>query len=1051
MNRFLLLPLLASLIGFSIVDAQQRYLVSPDGEVRPLQPGEGSQQLIDAVLRRSHPTSTAICGDKFTFGTDPGSYPTNSNFGSAHRDVIGQWFTAKASGTIDSIFWVQMAGLGAYDSTVYVRVHSSHVGPDYGPGVRPGPFQPGCQSWGYWINTNDSESGITAFPETATDSSWVSTLESGSVPSTPPIGAERWGYGGFQKKITPNEINHVAMEATGDTIGVTVGENIFVSLEIAGCDDDSATCSTVDPKIRTEMGAVSFNVSASDEDYPSRMWKYYNQYSNPTCYFDIPSPGWYARWGYNYDTLNVSLFNIWYSMTVTTNVPPIVITLPEITRTFFEGGSEPIGATVVDCDPENPLNAGIESVILMHEINGVSQPDIPMDYLGADYWELMYPLPPAPATVLYQIKAVDLTGASSIGRSQSFNVVSFGKTWYGIDTGVVCVPVDISSTGTYIDTSEFFDPLSPGTVDKDDGIAGPLELGGTMRLFGDEYRYAWISVDGAIGLGQSAADTVKIVRSAMQENFLNLSAAPSTPGIDVPVIAPLYGPFIVGDTTGQYGSIKYGSNGDPCLFIVQWDSIGEGPWPNVGSPAPTTFRVVLNRCLGTVEFQYDQLVFYGGGLGNVVGLQNEPFSTPDYSGNVFVNRMGYPIETRPRDGWCIRFYPRNPEPEGDNWNLVSISVLPNDGDYSAANLFPGGPVYDFIGYYTSMVDSLRPGRGYWMKNIQSGVDGAPGVFFDNLSVPVQDKWNLIGGTSGSSGTGPIIATGGTIVSSFFGYGISGYYTAGTIEPGRGYWLKMSGAGTLEMHSSVAAPKSLPDNGLTLAADFGRLTTLKLSDASGQSQTLYIGEEASHPVGGVSASATDASMFELPPPVPGGIFDARFSSGRMLESYLVDDSAQSHIFPIAISGGAGPATIRWDVSGGTASGFTPSLEVTRDGVVRNYPMDKQGAITLGAPALVSVIVSPRKADGFPEGFALSSNYPNPFNPSTTIEYTLPVGSRVTIVVFNLAGEEVARLADAEMPAGYHSVSLDATNSPSGVYFCRMTAGTYRGVRKMLLLK
>ncbi len=115
------------------------------------------------------------------------------------------------------------------------------------------------------------------------------------------------------------------------------------------------------------------------------------------------------------------------------------------------------------------------------------------------------------------------------------------------------------------------------------------------------------------------------------------------------------------------------------------------------------------------------------------------------------------------------------------------------------------------------------------------------------------------------------------------------------------------------------------------------------------------------------------------------------------------------------------------------------------------MDKVGALTVDGPAQIAVIVSSRTSNALPAGFDLSSNYPNPFNPSTSLDYTLPVATRVAIVVFNVSGEEVARLTDGEVPAGYHSVSWDATNSPSGVYYCRMTAGAYRGVKKMLLLK
>ncbi len=297
---------------------------------------------------------------------------------------------------------------------------------------------------------------------------------------------------------------------------------------------------------------------------------------------------------------------------------------------------------------------------------------------------------------------------------------------------------------------------------------------------------------------------------------------------------------------------------------------------------------MLNRCTGVVDYEYESVGTFGLDSTALVGMQADTDAVPG-SRYLFVNEKGYPIETRPRDGWCVRLYPRNPEPEDEKWNLVSISVLPNDGNFSAFNLFPGGPVYDYVNSYNGIHDSLRPGRGYWMKKTTPGIDGAPGVFFDSVIVPVQDKWNLVGGPSWHVPTGSIVATGGTVASNYLGYGTTGYYTAATLEPGKGYWVKMNGAGSLSMQSSAAAPKSLADNGLSTPTGFARVTTLKLSDASGRSQSLYFGERTAPSPGPDSESAPDASMFELPPPPPGDLFDARFSSGRMLESYRAGDT------------------------------------------------------------------------------------------------------------------------------------------------------------------
>jgi hypothetical protein len=90
-------------------------------------------------------------------------------------------------------------------------------------------------------------------------------------------------------------------------------------------------------------------------------------------------------------------------------------------------------------------------------------------------------------------------------------------------------------------------------------------------------------------------------------------------------------------------------------------------------------------------------------------------------------------------------------------------------------------------------------------------------------------------------------------------------------------------------------------------------------------------------------------------------------------------------------------------------------------------------------------------GTPLVYQLNQNYPNPFNPSTTITYALPKQSQVTLKVFNLLGQEVATLVNAEQPTGTHVVVFDASRLASGVYFYRLEAGTFTQVHKMMLMK
>ena len=90
-------------------------------------------------------------------------------------------------------------------------------------------------------------------------------------------------------------------------------------------------------------------------------------------------------------------------------------------------------------------------------------------------------------------------------------------------------------------------------------------------------------------------------------------------------------------------------------------------------------------------------------------------------------------------------------------------------------------------------------------------------------------------------------------------------------------------------------------------------------------------------------------------------------------------------------------------------------------------------------------------GILQSFQLEQNYPNPFNPVTNIAFYIPHNDFVTLKIYNLLGEEVTELIAQNLNSGNHSLQFNATNFASGVYFYQLTAGNFRQVRKMLLLR
>ena len=120
----------------------------------------------------------------------------------------------------------------------------------------------------------------------------------------------------------------------------------------------------------------------------------------------------------------------------------------------------------------------------------------------------------------------------------------------------------------------------------------------------------------------------------------------------------------------------------------------------------------------------------------------------------------------------------------------------------------------------------------------------------------------------------------------------------------------------------------------------------------------------------------------------------------------------------------------------------------------------GAPTLGTPLAVQRVLyrlgeggseALAESESVPSSFALESNYPNPFNPTTTILFALPEATEVTLAVYDLLGRRVAVLVEGEMAAGRHAVRFEASQLSSGVYLVRMQASSFSQVRRMTLIK
>ena len=173
----------------------------------------------------------------------------------------------------------------------------------------------------------------------------------------------------------------------------------------------------------------------------------------------------------------------------------------------------------------------------------------------------------------------------------------------------------------------------------------------------------------------------------------------------------------------------------------------------------------------------------------------------------------------------------------------------------------------------------------------------------------------------------------------------------------------------------------------------------------------------------------------------GRWDAR---DRVIYNMELNAGNQMLEFPVADDAVPGKSAMRFRFStllDVWVKGFAP------DGEIEDYQVDIQQA---------STAVDDRKAGAEPSEFKLYPNYPNPFNPSTTIRFDLPQAAHVRLSVYNLMGQEIAVLAEGQRREGMHEVRWDAQDFrhmpvPSGVYLYRLEAASFRATGKLLLMK
>jgi hypothetical protein len=171
------------------------------------------------------------------------------------------------------------------------------------------------------------------------------------------------------------------------------------------------------------------------------------------------------------------------------------------------------------------------------------------------------------------------------------------------------------------------------------------------------------------------------------------------------------------------------------------------------------------------------------------------------------------------------------------------------------------------------------------------------------------------------------------------------------------------------------------------------------------------------------------------------------SVRDIAGYKIYYSTDSTNLLAGTSAGNSPVYVP-DVDSFSVTGLTNGLDYWFAISAFDFSWNES---SLTQPVKIFTVTKVRQEKSIPKTFALFQNFPNPFNPTTIINYQLPSNSHVSLKIYDVLGREVATLVNEQQGAGYYGVNFDAGNLPSGVYFYRISAGKFVSVKKLVVVK
>jgi hypothetical protein len=374
-----------------------------------------------------------------------------------------------------------------------------------------------------------------------------------------------------------------------------------------------------------------------------------------------------------------------------------------------------------------------------------------------------------------------------------------------------------------------------------------------------------------------------------------------------------------------------------------------------------------------------------------------------------------------------------------------------------------------------------PGRAYWLITDEPDTYGAAGISIrpnrvsaDSIfyTVPLEQGWNQVGNPFPFNvnwsevkfdDNGTVLDhtddLSGTVEDVAYLYNGSSYSSSSTLPGWGGVFVNALNTGVAILvpcrNAGGAIPKPVSD---VFAVSDGSLWRIELSLQAGDKADVenYAGV---HPE---AQDGRDRYDYSEPPMAPEGCMLAFKPSGDDGQLRRVDyrpEFDEGATWDVVFSEGLdrkltarGLNGLPDELEAWLIFNTGETIRLTEGQEIRLANDARSAQLVVGHSSFVASQVS----DAMPNQFDLSQNFPNPFNPSTTIRFALPTAGHVELSVYNLVGQKVATVVDGEMTAGHHTVVWAGRNDASqpvasGIYFYRLKAAGFDQTRKMMLVK